>query len=79
MGRPVRSLAEASPNQTVTVRQILFDYPRARCHSLGITEGDRLRPGARSGEAILLYGLDGRSIPCPADVARFIEIEPMPE
>ena len=77
MERAVRSLVEAIPGQDVTVRRILFDCPKQCCRSLGICEGDSLRPGTRNGEAILVRRGDGRSVPCPADLARFIEIEPM--
>jgi len=72
------SLAEASPEQSVAVRRILFEFPREWCRSLGIMEGDRLRAGAREGGAILVRRSDGRSVSCPADLARFIEIEPVP-
>lgn len=75
MRRATRSLAELGPEQTVRVRRILFDGPRVRCGDLGLHEGDRLEVGWWEGGAVVVRRHDGGSVRCPAEVARFVEIE----
>lgn len=76
MERRARSLAEVTEEQTVAVRRILFDGLRVRCGDLGLHEGDRLSLARREGEALLVSTGDGRWVRCPAQVARFVEVEP---
>ncbi len=75
MWRETRSLAELGPEQTVRVRRILFDGPRTRCSDLGLREGDRLELGRWEGGALVVRRRDGGSVRCPAELARFVEIE----
>lgn len=75
MDRRIRSLAEIAPNQMVTVRRILFDCLRERCGDLGLREGDRLKLGRWEGEVVVVRMGSGAVIRCPAELARFVEIE----
>ncbi len=73
--RRIRSLAEISPDQTVTVRRILFDCLREWCGELGLHEGDLLSLGRRDGGAVVVRKRDGVVVQCPCELARFVEIE----
>jgi hypothetical protein len=75
MREHVRRLADIEPSETVTVRQILFDGLRSHCAGLGVHEGDRLSIREDPASAVLLVrNPDGRFVPCPEELARFVQV-----
>ena len=73
-----RSLAEATLNEVVTVRRILFGCLQAHCAELGVHEGDVVRVADDGSEALTLRSSDGRVVRCPPELARFVEVEDHP-
>lgn len=69
-----RSLAEVARDEVVTVRRILFECLRARCAGLGVEEGDRLVVDDAVTPSLALRKADGRIVPCPQELARFVEV-----
>lgn len=70
----MQSLAEVGLDRTVAVRRILFECVRDRCAELGLGEGDRLSVSERAGGGVLVRAGDGRTVRCPTDLARFVEV-----
>jgi hypothetical protein len=70
-----RSLAEVLPDEAVVVRRILFGCLRARCAELGVHEGDVVSVASHGTPTLVLRRPDRSLVRCPADVARFIEVQ----
>lgn len=71
----VRSLAETHAEETVSVRRIVFDGVRARCADLGLAEGAAVRVDGQAGGCVLVHAADGAQVCCPAELARFVEVD----
>jgi hypothetical protein len=69
------SLLESPIGHPMTVRMILFEGPRERCGELGLHKGDRLVVDGREGELLLIRKDAARTLRCPVELARFVEVE----
>ena len=70
-----RSLADATTDEVVTVRRILFGCLQAHCAELGVHEGDLVRVADDGSSTLTLRSSDGRLVRCPPELARFVEVE----
>jgi hypothetical protein len=70
----VPSLAEISADEVVYVRRIFFGCLQERCDELGVSEGDLVSVAGATGSSLVLRTTDGRLVPCPSEVARFVEV-----
>lgn len=68
------SLVEIPADEVVTIRRIFFECLQERCGELGVNEGDLLSVAGGTGGSLVLRTADGRLVPCPREVARFVEV-----